>query len=30
MAEAAEQGASLNQWAMTRLAGGLPSLDDPF
>jgi predicted HicB family RNase H-like nuclease len=26
--EAAEQGVSLNQWAITKLAGRLPSLDD--
>ncbi|BBY14621.1 type II toxin-antitoxin system HicB family antitoxin [Mycolicibacterium litorale] len=29
-AEAAEQGVSLNQWAITKLAGRLPSLDDLF
>ncbi|MDA4101239.1 DNA repair protein [Mycolicibacterium monacense DSM 44395] len=28
--EAAEQGVSLNQWAITKLAGRLPSLDDLF
>ncbi|WP_268793764.1 type II toxin-antitoxin system HicB family antitoxin [Mycolicibacterium monacense] len=28
--EAAEHGVSLNQWAITKLAGRVPSLDDLF